>query len=399
MKIPFRIFTGLFAFLVLFFFLMLSSTTSICQVEINLDLALKKKAECKLSKIAIDIEFIKLETSIESSFYYPQDVHLIGDRIYFFDKKISQFFIFTLEGKFVRKFGNKGKGPNEFISVQDFLFDKYSNEFIVLTREKKMLKFDLDGNLIGSLSLPSNPYSLAVNKSNFIAYYPVPTCIENEGCKLSVIDRNGKHVKRFEKNRDCGTRDVILFNSFFMIDDNLRFWECVDNTMYNVDVNLNITQAYSFSSKRLMPKEDYSSLARFQAGVHNYITIQKLMEADRFLFIKGRSRSYGTGMFVVYDKSTHSCISLQDEDLEKIGFRDDLTSPMYFWPMQILNDGRAICVVEIMDLKARFKDSLINEENCVFPSKYTALKRIVENSSIDDNPMLFLITLKRLGDE
>ena len=137
----------------------------------------------------------------------------------------------------------------------------------------------------------------------------------------------------------------------------------------------------------------YSSQNLYQSGVKQYISIQKIMESDRYLFIKGRAQSYGTGMFIVFDKNSSKSFVLQDDDFKKIGVKDNMISPLYFWPNEILTDGRMVCNFEIMDLKTIFKE-VNSSSKFLLHHKFQQLKNVVESSKMDDNPILFLIKLK-----
>lgn len=365
------------------------------QLDINLDKALENKGELLLNEIASGIDFVKLETTNNCLFNDPSEIKIINERIYFYDRKLSQFFIFGRDGKFIKSFGQQGKGPNEYVNIQNFAFDKIKNELIIFTRERKMLKYNLNGDLTGTCPVNASTFSLLPLNGQYIGYYPSPVCLENKKYILSLFDSNGILKNSYFTNIPCQERDAILFNRFYPFGDELRFWDCSIDTVYSIDYKFDVRPVYSFSSKRIMPHEMYSSFNSYQAGLHQYMTIQKIMESDRYLFIKGMAQTYGTGMYVVYDKSTGKSNLLQDDDFKKIGIKDNMISPLYFWPNEILADGTMVCCSQIPDLKEIFTN-FDGKSKFLLQNKYQELKKIVENSKIDDNPILFLIKLKKI---
>jgi hypothetical protein len=367
----------------------------ISQVEIDLDKALQNKGELLINEIASDIDFVKLETTDNCYFYSPSDILIVNSKIFFYDRKLSQFFMFNYDGKFIKKFGQRGKGPNEYLNVQNFAYDKTSSQLFIFTREKKIFKYTLNGDLAGSITINANPLSMLPLNGRYIGFYPSPVCLENKNFYLSFFNMEGIFQKSFFTNIPCQERDAVLFNRFYQFNDAIRFWDCGNDTVYSINSNFHVNSAYTFSSKRMMPYQMYGSLNLYQTGVNNYITVQNFMESDRFIFIKGRAHSFGTGMFVVYDKSNNKSVVLQDDDFNKIGLKDNLISSLYFWPLQILHDGRMVCCVEIADLKAIIHEPGVKMK-FLMQDKFEQLKIVVSNSKIDDNPILFLIKLKNM---
>jgi len=356
-----------------------------------------KKGELLLSEIADDVDFIKLQTTKDNYFYSPSNIKIVNGRIYFFDRKLGQFFIFNIDGNFISKFGTKGKGPNEYVEIQDFSYNNYRNVLTAFTRENKVLTYDLDGKLLKSCNLKSSPLHLIPFSSGYIGYYPSPICIGNNGNQLSTFNESGKHLESFAKNESCEKRDAVLFHQIYLHQNEIRFWDCSIDTVFSLNSQLQVNPVYSFCSIHAMPKNLFSSINSFQAGAREYLTIQNLFESIGYLFIRGRIGSYGTGLYLVYDKRNNRSFVLQDNDLKKVGIKDNLVSTLFFWPNDIVNDGRMACFFEIIDLKERLKESG-DKMNLKYSNKFKALKALIENSDSNDNPILFLIKLKN-GDK
>lgn len=374
----------------LFFFNLLIDCKG--QLDINIDKALENKRELLLSEIAISIDFIQLETKVSSYFNSPSQIKFINENIYFFDKGSSKFFMFDLNGKFLNQFGKKGKGPKEFVAVQNFALDNRNNELIIFTREQKILKYNLDGNFINYLPIEGNPVDLLPINGYFLGFYPNPICMENNGNTFSLFNNKGELIKSLYNNIHCESRGPILYNRFYPFNNELRFWDMGIDTVFSIDTKLDVYPLYTFSSKKKMPYRMYSSIKSLQEGVRkNYLSIQNIKESNRYLFITVMYNQ--TFWYIIYDNQNNTSVGLQNHSFSKAGIKDNLITQLYFWPKEILPDGRIVCLIESMDLIYTFTN-VTKETKSLLQNKYQKLNKIIETSKIDDNPILVIITLK-----
>lgn len=100
----------------------------------------------KIIPYAYDVDYILLD---------PKDV-IIGkidkieffeDRLFILDEKSAAIYIFNRTGQFIRKICNKGRGPGEYLYLNDFSIDR-ANGLIVVGANFKIQYYDLDGNFI-----------------------------------------------------------------------------------------------------------------------------------------------------------------------------------------------------------------------------------------------------------
>lgn len=74
-----------------------------------------------------------------------KEVALIGinkmliheDSLYLLDRKSQGVYVFQKDGNFVRRFGNLGVGPGEYISCRDFAINPDTNEIYIFDKAKK----------------------------------------------------------------------------------------------------------------------------------------------------------------------------------------------------------------------------------------------------------------------
>jgi hypothetical protein len=76
-------------------------------LKINLERIAKSTGSIKLSEIAADISYVKLETT-KDCFFTPSQFIVRGDHIYAKDRDNGNVFLFNRQGKFIRKIGTIG---------------------------------------------------------------------------------------------------------------------------------------------------------------------------------------------------------------------------------------------------------------------------------------------------
>ncbi|HTO15416.1 MAG TPA: 6-bladed beta-propeller [Edaphocola sp.] len=110
----------------------------------------------KTSKLISDIKFIPLETT---------DSILVGDiskiirtknEYLILDTQSKSIYAFDMNGKYLRTIGSNGKGPGEYLNPIDFIVDANEDYLFILDELKKIVKTDMNGNLILEKNLPDD---------------------------------------------------------------------------------------------------------------------------------------------------------------------------------------------------------------------------------------------------
>ena len=114
-----------------------------------------------LSELCAQMKTIILETNEHAlitnvgSLQVHKDLIIVKDEKDFFDnsRRETGVYAFNREGKFIRKYGNRGGGPGEYISVNDFTIDT-ENEIIYLLDDdaSQILKYEIySGKFAGKI--------------------------------------------------------------------------------------------------------------------------------------------------------------------------------------------------------------------------------------------------------
>ena len=93
------------------------------------------------------VRYVPLETSKESLISGIEKSVIHGGFIYILDNLGKAVLLFDLEGKFIRKIGRSGKGPNEYINPINFMLDEKKQELYVLDdTSSKFFVYNLQGD-------------------------------------------------------------------------------------------------------------------------------------------------------------------------------------------------------------------------------------------------------------
>lgn len=100
------------------------------------------------------IKYINLETTDNCLIGSVTDLVMTPERIFVFDKYRQTIWIFNQYGHFLNKIYEQGNGPGEYVRIEQFEFDKKSNQIIVLAWGSRLLFYSSDGEYVKDLKIP-----------------------------------------------------------------------------------------------------------------------------------------------------------------------------------------------------------------------------------------------------
>lgn len=119
------------------------------KIVINID----KGPFIKLSDICDSFEYIPLQTLEENLIGNIDKIIYSNHRFYIMDEEQSKcIMVFDRLGTFMFKIAALGKGPGEYISLDDFLINE-EEQVIEILANSKIIKYDLDGRFISELRI------------------------------------------------------------------------------------------------------------------------------------------------------------------------------------------------------------------------------------------------------
>lgn len=152
--------------------------------------ALESVSSLKAEEYIASIRYVPLETT-DSCFL--GDIYKIipwGDFYYVSD--LEKVFLFSTDGKFLRKFGKKGRGPEEYTALTDFVVDP-DNGDIYLLGLGKILVYSLDGKFLRSFEMDVDWQVATFDGNGHIVF--ISAVAFEERPLLIVCDKSGQVVR------------------------------------------------------------------------------------------------------------------------------------------------------------------------------------------------------------
>lgn len=222
-------------------------------------------------------ELIKLETNESSLIRDISKVEFYKKYIYVFDLSQNIIVIFNQDGKYKNTINNVGQGPKEYLNINDFGINIFSDQLYILDAIKQLLfYYDLQGNLVEIKKLPKltegSYFSLQFCNTNTILFWT-----SDDKNRLKVMDcvKNSFTLESFPKKEHA--RMAYLFS------DSL-FMEEMSNLVYSFDEG-KIKEKYRIDIASLSPelksKEIFKSFDN-----KSYITfINKLINSENIDYV------------------------------------------------------------------------------------------------------------------
>lgn len=134
-------------------------------------------------------EVIPLETNDASLLIWPDKVLYWKGQYEVFDSKSPSLFVFDENGKFIRKVGRKGEGPEEYTEIYDVIQDQETGEIGMLSPYGEVFVYASDGSFRERVELPQKTnYQSFESLDDCFVTWTLPAGEEEDA--ISVISRN-----------------------------------------------------------------------------------------------------------------------------------------------------------------------------------------------------------------
>lgn len=356
-------------------------------VRIDLIKGLETKGSIRLSEIAQELRYVKLETTkdclinrVNRLYSYRGEWFLRQGSILRFDK----------DGRFLNTISGPGKGPAEYIELAGIGFNtKNDHLFMIDGPTGKAMEFSLDGKFVGWVK-NKGIKTLLVNDDFFANYFSVRGLGFSKGYRVTIVSLDGKIRQKLLKQDPSEFRNDINMQEarFYVYKDSVTCWENISDTVYRIGPDLKVIPRYFLDfGKEATPlyfKVPISS-PDYTKEFTKYTQVFNFIETEKYLFFNMWRK--GVPSAVVYRKSDGYCFSIDMNE----GIMNDLDPDCYFWPMGVTDDGQLYMIGQVTDLKES-----LNQKNTsgAIRKQGSAYRQIVENSLIDDNPILIVVKLK-----
>ena len=369
---------------------------------INIENILNSKKEVKLSEIAEDIEYIKLESTKGSLFKERgTTIHMTAE--YIFVDSYGGVLQFARDGKFIRKIGNQGKGPREYVYVSAISFNEQLGHLYIYA-PSKILIYSFNGEFIKEIKV-HDIYSqvIGLNDGLFVAWTYVSYGYEKNIFLLlnSNMDTLSS-VKNYFKWQQNGVGYRIGYSDyheFHQSGDRMFFKDMYTDTVYTVSDELKIVPSYYVNlGKYKIPESRrlYVGLKAKMKLLKEYLWAN-VQESDKYVFINAESYVNSGGKYLLlYNKENSSGFVVSDSPNKFSGFTNDIDGGLDFWPGAIYADQYMYLTIQAYEFIEATTEALKhNKKDIINPEKQKQLKNFVNGLSDEDNPVVMVVTLKR----
>jgi len=367
----------------------------------------EKNDEILLSEICSNVKTIILETNDSVLIKQDGGVQVYKDYIFVLNKSDDAcLYAFSKEGRFIRKYGNRGNGPGEYLSIKDFTIDT-ENDIIYLMDDdaNQILLYDINtGKYMNKIKLERktfNCFHLQYNNNKLytdINYWH----INESGCMLQKIDQTTGQQQQcwldpqYNKGWNGGISiiDRLEESPFYV-----RHQEACKYIFYFADTIISIgkNQIESYAvikEKNWITSKDISQIAEDL----NYDKVQT------FQTIRNKGFSYNINSYMewndfisfFYIKNHYKYFVLYNKKTGKTRTTQSLTNDMAYGKPWIVNgfscsDENGLYEIIGMFSLNRYLER-IKEDNFLKRSldKYEELKNLPE----DTNPVIFYYEFK-----
>ena len=314
------------------------------------------KQQMLISEIADDVEYIELIS--------PEELPIsrIWEVIHFEDYLIIHakwdVYLFYKNGQFIRKIGNMGQGPGEYLVTSDMDIDEIKKEILISDTEK-ILFYDFEGKFLRSRKVKEVksigvsdsilwicPYLYSTN----IKYQAIAFSLNNEKDTIAYISFPAYEMKS-ENSASVGTP---LNKPFYKKDGLLYFkGEQHNDTVWKISGANKEPYFFISMGKYKMPLEyePWISYDNFNNNCEKYWCVQSIVEDDNYFFLFSENRNYSKDnpylKYIVYDKKNNKGFVANDRN--DMGITDDISGGPPLWP-RWASDEYYINVIEPHEL-------------------------------------------------
>lgn len=343
-------------------FILLSCSSSIKKDPICYDVTtLRNSKEQFVFKE--QLTYIPLETNPVCLIGGVHKVILASDFIFILSGDV--LYQFGINGKYIRKIGSKGRGPEEYGTIADVTVDESDGHIYVCDLQKVNI-YDFSGRYLGKknhdgfwkrFEVIDNMY--VINPLNYMG---------NEPCMLKIIDKNDSTIC-FKNNILYKLQDLFLvydIKNFQKLKNGLFFHQQFNDTIYRFDpLNKTLSASYYFDFGNIrLPLDLLGSSAMYENESSKYGYVDDVCENGILVFVtifyKGEFEKY------VINKKSGKIYAVNKNQY-------------VIWPQWSDENATMVSYLQVSDL-IKHKDEISDIH----------LKNIVSKMKEEDNPLIVI---------
>ena len=416
------------AYLIIAIMLVSCSTAKESETKvIDIAAAINDGRVVNLSEIAGDITYFPLETTDSSLVIEPRGARqsFIYENETFYTNSRGVFKLFDKNGKFLRSFNRKGRGPQEFTyGFFDAVDPKSGNIIVQIDYPMSLIEYSDKGDFAGKVVAPAdslfkcvfpnlakigdNRYIAAAfnackdmgvcayifdSLSNVVAKVPTPK-IEIpvlESDEVVITDKGGSETRENNIKKMLNLYFYMFKNEPRINISSLGYILSINednnvDTLYKINLGeYRITNANQEKAKAEDAK--LISVSDMLLETENQIIFKSvnLKGLNNDPLVSSETKPMYKWSPVMFDKNSGKVTILHMPENNSMGFKEDLKGGPAFMPKSVSNDGKTLLgYISAMDLKMYVEEHDCSDE----------LEKLGEKLDESDNLVAVLVKLK-----
>lgn len=221
--------------------------------------------------IFTDYELIPLETRKECLIGDITKIEVYNGIYYILDcQNQKSILAFDENGKYIRRIGKVGSGPEEYPQIRDFTIDQINGRIIILSPPSIVYVYDMDGKFLLSKDLKVSSFeNISTQGNNIICYTKHLTYTEGEGAflifrfdeKFNLID---KYIPVYQKQLYSPSTISVPIQGD---EQNTYVIDAFTHKIYSMG---NDVKVYPVQLSNPMPTEKFAEASLFMQHMRDY---------------------------------------------------------------------------------------------------------------------------------
>jgi hypothetical protein len=334
-----------------------------------------------LKEITDYIDYIKLEFKPECAL--GKILKLVATEKYFFVCDVRGVYQFLRSGKFVRRIGNRGRGPGEYPSIKDISADENSQRFYILANYlKQIMIYDFDGNYLGTIPYKEDSiekFDIIDTGMFALQTHPLATTL----LTTSIIDGKGASILKFYNRLYHNVNEISIKAPIITYRYNYKLFlkDGRNDTVYNI-TSKGVIPYFVYNLGKYKPPLTFPS-----AESAKYVIIYNIFETDRFIY----SFFYYKDATCVskYNKESKETVVSIPKNKLQTGIINDFDNGANFilddFPIAVKTVQKELLLALAPNMLKAFK-----EDNNIAGN----FKALISRYNEGDNPVIIVIKLK-----
>jgi hypothetical protein len=395
-------------------------------MTVEIEENINKLEQINLSDFSDQVKYIKIENRKDISIGDYPVFDISGNLILMSDMGLSMV-LFDISGNFIRKFGTKGRGPQEFLSLNNLCFGIDRN--IYFSSGNDLITFSINGSFLkkysGILSVEPNSILnnwLMINDS--MIFGNIENSSGNAKNKALLINKHGNILHAYPNYQLLNgrrSRIVCGFSQIFKFNDSLFFKEQFNDTLFYLSTDYRLIPYCSFNLGGLkMPTRVRENFYEYFEKLYGYCAIEDIFQTKDYLILKVNfgnrfparrltpnitesepaimawtNTTFCLGIYNKKSSELKFCKPTStDNPLFTTGLYNNIDAGPRFFPRKMINDSTLAMTITAKELKEHVASNDFRNNEPKYPEKKKQLEEFANSLDEFDNPILMLVFFK-----